>query len=327
MTVDRGRRHPARSHGRIFAVAPTPAIDRLLEVDRLTVGGITRPRSVVAVPGGKGLNVARAAAALGAPVIAVAFLAGHAGRWVLDGLERRAIECRVVWVKGETRICVSIHDRSTGELTELYEPPTAVPGDAWEGVERQIRAGLEAGDVLTISGGLPPSSPPDAYARLVRAAEDAGAFSVVDAYSRGLVEALPRRPTIVKLNAAEVAEIVGKPVRGADEAVAAAGALVDRGAAAAIVTLGIEGAVGRSGRGTWRIGPPPERGPFPVGSGDAFTAGLAVALGRGDGAADGARLGAAAAAANAAIPGAGELDPATVERLYEMIDLEDDGAA
>ncbi len=49
----------------ILCVASNPSIDKLFEVDRLQPGRIHRPTGFVQVAGGKGLNVARAAASLG----------------------------------------------------------------------------------------------------------------------------------------------------------------------------------------------------------------------------------------------------------------------
>ena len=56
-------------------MAANPSIDRLYELERLTPGAIHRPRLVLSVAGGKGLNAARAAASLGAGVeIGVGFV-------------------------------------------------------------------------------------------------------------------------------------------------------------------------------------------------------------------------------------------------------------
>ena len=65
--------------GRLLFVVANPSIDRLYKLDRLEVGQIHRPLSMVAVPGGKGLNAARAAAALGGSVTAVGIVAKRAG--------------------------------------------------------------------------------------------------------------------------------------------------------------------------------------------------------------------------------------------------------
>ncbi|HEX6460303.1 MAG TPA: hypothetical protein VF032_15385 [Thermoleophilaceae bacterium] len=46
-------------------MAANPSIDRLFEVDRITLGATHRPKHFVLVPGGKGLNVGRARAQRG----------------------------------------------------------------------------------------------------------------------------------------------------------------------------------------------------------------------------------------------------------------------
>ena len=66
----------------IICVAANPSIDKLFEVERLAPGAIHRPVAFVQTAGGKGLNVARAANALGADVRAAGILMCHAGRWL-----------------------------------------------------------------------------------------------------------------------------------------------------------------------------------------------------------------------------------------------------
>ena len=79
------------------------------------------------------------------------------------------------------------------------------------------------------------------------------------------------------------------------------------------------GAVVGDGTRWTRLALPDLRGPFPVGSGDAFLAGLAVAYGRGEPLVDAARLGMAAAIANAQVPGAGVLDPGSIDGILERV--------
>jgi fructose-1-phosphate kinase PfkB-like protein len=87
-----------------------------------------------------------------------------------------------------------------------------------------------------------------------------------------------------------------------------------------LVTRGPDGAVLLDGDGAvWRIGGPPERGRYPVGSGDSLLAGFAVALGAGRSQVEAARWGGAVGAANALGPGQGELDPLDAERMLAKI--------
>ncbi|HEY7076255.1 MAG TPA: PfkB family carbohydrate kinase, partial [Solirubrobacteraceae bacterium] len=176
----------------ILCVAITPSIDRLFEVARLVPGAIHRPERHVAVAGGKGLNVARAAAALGAQVRAVAPLGGHAGRWIAAELAREGIAADVVDVPGETRSCLSV--AAGGELTEFYEHAAPLGDDGWERLERAVAARLPEARWLTLSGSLPAGAPPDGHARLIAAARAAGVRVAVDTHGEPLEHALRARP-------------------------------------------------------------------------------------------------------------------------------------
>ena len=324
------------SGGRLICVAPAPAIDRLEEVEALRAGAIHRPVAVTALPGGKGLNVARAAHRLGAPVTAVGFLAGHAGRWVEDALSGIGVSGRFTWVDGETRTCVSILDRATAELTEIYEPSPAVGAGDWDALlalldETMASHAAATGDgtIVTISGGLPTGSPDDAFARVVATAHAWGARTLVDAYGPGLAAALVKHPWLVKVNATEAAEALGADSVGGPGAGIRdlAQALVERGAGNAVVTAGSSGSVLVGTGLELRLGPPPVRGRYPVGSGDAFLAGMAAGLAAGLGLGPAFFAGAGAAAANALVPGAGELDPDEARRLATRIALTSAGSS
>ena len=322
---------------RLVAVAPNPSIDRLYELDRLRLGAVNRPRVETRVAGGKGLNVARAAVALGADVSAVALVAGHAGRWLVETLSAEGIRGRFAWAAGETRTCVAIHDAATGALTELNEAGPTVSGDGWSELVAAVREELALGDVglLTISGSLPPGAPADGLAELVSMARGMAVPVALDAGGPALGRALDARPWLVKLNAAEAAATLGESIEpeaepsppeaagaGGPAALEAAARIAARTGGSVIVTRGIEGAVAIGADGTpYRVGPPPVRGPFPVGSGDALLAGVAVATLGGGSFVEALRLGAAAAAANAHARGAGRLDPAEVERLLPTIQV------
>ena len=99
-----GRRDGGAAHARRSAILPrviafvaaSPSIDRTHVVDAVTPGEIHRPQAVVAVAGGKALNAARAAHALGADVHAIALLGGHTGRWVAAALEEEGVTCDAV---------------------------------------------------------------------------------------------------------------------------------------------------------------------------------------------------------------------------------------
>jgi 1-phosphofructokinase family hexose kinase len=310
--------------GHLVGVALNAAIDKTVAVAQLVHGAIHRPEVLAVLPGGKAVNVARAASQLGMSSGVVAVVGGHAGAWFEEALAQRGIPARLVRVEGETRTCLSVLDRATGELTELYEPGVTLPPDRWPDVEGALATALaDVSDrsLVVLAGSLPPGAPVDAYARLVRAATTSGADVAVDVAGEPLRLALAEGPWLVKVNAAEATETTGLASADLRGALEAAHRLRELGARQALVTRGAEGAV-FVGEEAWRVGPTPERGPFSVGSGDVLLAGFAVALSRGASLPQALQNGAAAAAANALVPGQGEFDPAALDRLLPRTAVE-----
>ena len=303
----------------IVCLVANPSIDKLFEVDRLVKGDIHRPLVFVQTAGGKGLNVARAARALGADVCALALLRGHAGRWLEEALRAEGVRTQVVWTHGENRSSLSVADRETGGLTEFYEHGSEIPASAWTELAHSVAGLFNEASWLTISGSIPPGAPPDGYADVVREARAAGVKVALDADGERLRSALAGQPDVVKVNAAEAGGVLGVPTARRDEALAAAQklrALAGGDGHAGVVTRGADGVVLAAPDGTLYEGALYVRGRFPVGSGDAFLAGLTVGLERSpDDWAGALQLALGAGTANSELPGAGTLDPARAQAL------------
>ncbi len=195
----------------IVCLAANPSIDKLFEVDRLVKGDIHRPDGFIEVAGGKGLNVARAAQALGADVRAVALLRGHTGKWLAEMLSAAGGPSVFVWTHGENRASLSVADRETGGLTEFYEHGSEVPAAAWVELMEAASTSWRRGGWLTISGSLPQGLPDDGYHDLVAEARAVGVHVALDAEGERLRLALGAGPDVVKVNAAEAGELLGIP--------------------------------------------------------------------------------------------------------------------
>lgn len=292
----------------IVCVAPNPAIDKLFGVERLEPGAIHRPVSFVRVPGGKGLNVARAAAALGAEVRAVALLGGDHGRWIADELAALGLSLVSVWHDGETRSCLSVADAASESLTEFYEDAAPVTASQWQEFVDRVGEASAGATWVTASGSLPPGPAAAGYTQLVR-----GENVALDTTQLG-----DARPGLVKVNAAEAAELTGRAVVTGADALAAARDLRERiggDGRAVVVTQGAQGAVLVDPNGEEWHGTLDSRGPYPVGSGDAFLAGLVVALEREASWSAALEAALGAGAANAELPGAGRLERRQAELL------------
>lgn len=304
----------------ILVVGPNPAIDRTAVVDRLSFDTVLRPREVRVQAGGKALNVARAACALGALVATSGICGGHAGRWLLESARAEGLSPRFVETGPETRTTYVVID-DHGRSVLVYEPSAPTAPDAFEALLTLVEGDLlPSAERVVLAGSLPSGVPSDGFARLVDLCLRAGRPVLLDTSGPALTAGLAARPDIAKVSLEEAVE-AGVVERRAT-ALEAVRALVEAGAASAVVTDGPRGAAAMAGGMTWHVGAARVDAVDPIGSGDAFSAGLVVALAVGRPMEEALAWGAAAGAANALCIGAGNLDVAAHEQLVAGIRVE-----
>src|SRR3954451_24411287 len=105
----------------IYTVTLNPALDRELTVPALVFDDVLRATETRVDCGGKGFNVSRMLAALGAESIALGFAGGHTGAMLRDGLAALGIETDFVQIGGETRTNVSIVMTNDGHYVKVNE--------------------------------------------------------------------------------------------------------------------------------------------------------------------------------------------------------------
>lgn len=296
----------------ITVLSPSPALDvtYLLDEPGVVPGRIHRPLRVLRLAGGKGLNLARAAAALGARVRVVAPLGGQIGRVVAELAGAEGLDLDIVPAGEETRMCVSAIP-AEGVPTEFYEPAPAVELSE---LSARLGTGAGSGDWTVLTGRLPGGGP---GAGLLGDAVLPGRVAV-DSSGPGLERLLDQAPPdLLKLNAAEAAELLGRKADPRD----LADALHARTRGGVVVTAGRDGAVAVDATGAWHALPDPVPGRFPTGSGDSLLAGLLVALQSGEDLPAALRAGSAAGSANARQPGAGILARADYDAALARIEV------
>ena len=304
---------------------PNLTIDRTLTIDELRPGEVLRFSRAVVTPGGKGVNVARLARDLGAPAVLVGFVPGRTGAAAAGLLADEGLSLRGIEVGGEVRSTAVVLERS-GRVTVFNEPGPELAAGDWERFEDAVAAELLDGAVLACSGSLPPGAPDDAYARLVGVARERGCSTVVDVGGAQLAAALSAGADLVTPNLAEAEGLLhgradetvetGDPAVVRERALAAARALVERGAARAVVTAAAAGAAVVDGwMARWAPAPVVSSVRNPIGAGDALVGGLALALERGEPFAAAVALGMATGAASVETDTAGVVVPVRVAEL------------
>src|SRR5829696_4454717 len=103
----------------ILCVNANAAIDKTVVVSGFGFNEIHRPQSVLALPGGKGANVAKALKVLGEQPLVTGWVGGFNGAFIEAGFQREGIRTGFVHVDAESRTCLSILDPENGTLTEI----------------------------------------------------------------------------------------------------------------------------------------------------------------------------------------------------------------
>ena len=289
---------------------------------KLALDAVNRAVTTLDGVAGKSINVAKVLRALGDHPVATGFLGGERGEQLRMALDARGIEHDFVIVAAPTRLCVTVIDESAGTHTELVEESRPVESSDFEQLMAVVRRRVHACRAVVMSGSIPPGGPVELYLPCARLAHEANALSVVDAQGAALMEALKSKPGLVKPNRLELAATVGRELPDDLAAMSAMRELCERGAQRVVVTAGKEPALAFDGRSYWRIVTPRIKVVNPIGSGDAFTAGLVSRLIRGDDLGEACRWGSAAGAANALTAMAGEVNRPDVERLAQATRVE-----
>lgn len=266
----------------VLTVTPNPSLDRTYEIAGLARGAVLRAGTDRVDPGGKGVNVSRALAAAGRRTVAVLPLGGPEGALLAQLLGERGIEVAGVPVRGSTRVNISLAEHD-GTLTKINAAgPEITAAEAGTLVETvAVRAADADASWIVCCGSLPRGLPPEWYAELVARARRSGIRIALDTSGPALSAALGERPDVVKPNADELAEAVGRPLATVSDAVKAAGELRDAGAGAVLASLGATGQLLADGTGTYFGSGRAVAVRSDVGAGDASLAGFLAAGGAG----------------------------------------------
>jgi tagatose 6-phosphate kinase len=301
----------------IGTVTLNAAIDKRYVVDSLTPGSVVRVRECTCSAGGKGLNVSRVARLAGAGVVATGYLAGHAGCFIAEQIRALGVDDAFVEVPGESRSCINVVTRGTGETTELLEPGIEVTGADGERLRQAHEAMLDRVDVVTLSGSAPRGCPPEVYGPLVGAAREAGRPVIVDTSGAFLSAAVRSGPSVVKPNVAEARGLVGGAPAGPDDPVTLGRALVAGGVESAVISRGADGAVLVTASGAIEARPPEAAVVNTVGCGDAMVAALAIGLAAAIDPVDLITMSVAVASAASMSPGTGSFTMADLDHILD----------
>ena len=210
----------------IYTVTLNPSIDYVIKVDKLTTGNINRVNEEHVYPGGKGINVTRILKSLDNDNIALGFVSGFTGDYIINSLQELNLKSDFIKVKeGFTRINVKV--KSEEELNQFYK----------------VIDKLVDGDILILSGSIPSCLDERLYESIMKKVEDRDIKVIVDATKNLLLNVLKYKPFLIKPNNHELAEMFNVELNSTEDVVFYARKLKEMGAQNVLISMGKDGAL------------------------------------------------------------------------------------
>ncbi|MGM0431143.1 MAG: 1-phosphofructokinase family hexose kinase [Spirochaetota bacterium] len=275
----------------ILAVCLNPTFQKTLVFTSFLENEVNRADEHFEDAGGKGLNTARVLSQLGVPSVHLTHIGGPQKELYLDYNHRDSIGISCLEVPTPIRTCYTVINKRNQTVTELVEEASAVPSGTAERVLTLFEELVSRSGIVVFSGSIAPGYPDWLYPHMVRIAKQAGARVILDVRKETLLACLEYKPDIIKPNVNEFIQtffpsaVLGE--HDADENILSAvdEKMVNLQNAYGVVTILTHGSRPTRYLDDNRVQLLPVETSInvenTVGSGDAFTAGLAASLYRG----------------------------------------------
>lgn len=303
-----------------------PALDRLLDAERIEVGGLFDVRVRAVIPAGKGINTARVLRRLtGGRVAAAAWVGAADEAFYREALRREGIAAELCLRPCATRWAMTILEAGGREthFKETMPPPSRKETAALLRFLASLR-----GDTMALCGSAPPGTPKPLLRRILQTLRKRFKHLVVDSSGPLLDEAGRVGCDGLKGNAAEIGEWLRLPGKW-DVAVRAHRTLLltrlagraGHAPRAILITLGARGAALATREGLWLARCPriaASKIVSPTGCGDAATAGWLWAMADSVGPEEALRRAIACGTAKLLNADPGVVDPSEVRRFCAL---------
>ncbi len=269
----------------ILTVTLNPSLDRTMVVPNFSAGFRNRAIDTVVFPGGKGINVARAARILGRPVIATGFLGGRRGDQVLAELNSEGILNDFVRIQDESRLTMAVVDPAANSVTEITEAGPEIRAEEINLMYEKLEYLGKVADVAVLAGSVPRGLDDDCYVQMIERLQRLGVKTFFYTYGDPLRRGIKAGPDYVFPKLVEAEKVIGYEFTSLNDRIQAARRMRDMGAGSVVITFryGCVAELAEGDSSRTYVGTMPEVATVsPLGWGDALVGGYIVRLLEGD---------------------------------------------
>ena len=266
---------------RIATVTLNPAFDLVGRLARIEIGEVNTVETLGLYPAGKGINVAKVLADLGAKLSVTGFLGEENQGDFVQAFAQNGVEDKFYRIAGKTRINVKITE-TEADVTDLNFLGFEISEQDWEAFTHQSQTWESQYDLVAVCGSLPRGVTPEQFAAWLESLHQQGLKVVLDSSNAALTAGLTAHPWLVKPNRRELEVWAGRSLHTIEEVIEAAEQLRSHGIEHVIISMGEKGSVWLNSEGVLQAQPPRcENVVSTVGAGDSMVAGLIYGFSQG----------------------------------------------
>ena len=266
---------------RIATVTLNPAFDLVGRLARIEIGEVNTVETLGLYPAGKGINVAKVLADLGAKLSVTGFLGEENQGDFVQAFAQNGVDDKFYRIAGKTRINVKITE-TEADVTDLNFLGFEISEQDWEAFTHQSQTWESQYDLVAVCGSLPRGVTPEQFAAWLESLHQQGLKVVLDSSNAALTAGLTAHPWLVKPNRRELEVWAGRSLHTIEEVIEAAEQLRSHGIEHVIISMGEKGSVWLNSEGVLQAQPPRcENVVSTVGAGDSMVACLIYGFSQG----------------------------------------------
>ena len=201
----------------ILALNLNAALDKIYFIERFSPTTNMRVSKAGTYIGGKGLDAALVLQTLGAPMLAISFIAGSTGKILAGLLDENQMSHELIWLPGDTREAVVLIETDFHRHSHITTSGYSVTREDCDQFLNKMATFAGQAEWGLMAGSLPKGAPPDFYAEMIALLQQNGVKTLIDHSGSGMLEAIKKSPDIVKMNQSEFQETFQVQVRNPED--------------------------------------------------------------------------------------------------------------
>ncbi len=273
---------------KFLAVCLNPTLQKTLVFSSVRSGDVNRCLKSRLDASGKGVNVTRVLVQLGESCTHLTHAGGQFRRIFINLAQQSGVALQAIDSKSDIRFCTTMIELESDTTTELVETSERVSESTEARVRRAYTSLIKLHEFVVISGTKAAGYSEHIIPDMVMMARNQGCRVILDVQGTDLVKSLEFKPEIIKPNFSEFAATFEHDLIDSKPSDPVAVERIEARMRQVSQTYGCACVVTRGNRATlvsqagevWQQAPEPRDVVNPIGSGDAFAAGLASILAR-----------------------------------------------